>query len=640
MHRWNAIVVVSTVLFARYIILADGISRVPIAAPTGVATIVRIAITTTAASWARTEAADSVDVSLPRNDKGMESKDVETESTGDDCEGDSCGDLWNIDLIVGIFLLGSVTFVMQMFSLAHHPDPDMRFYTWKVINNTITIFISVLCFSGFNDVLHKSIFPNTSAAAIDLVQMLIYYILLQIVPAFNAGIMQENALDGFSFEEQRDDKQRSVSCSTSLLSHIAAFASISFGGDMQHSDYVLASSKSAFFIPLLMFCFHGIIAAVSARCRVKVANLFHREASDTAALDINIRSNRRQILVCIYENYVSEAMNDTCAVAVSFLTVQAIRYKISGVMPDTLGSEEHSWIHDKSCSVILSAVTVFFLVFAIFLRFLNASFTATPGSGSFRQNLESLFELIHLFSKMSLSWCLVNLLRWEVGRARIPHGNPNEVVPRMVMATAVSFAAFGAVYYLDRIADADFTGASTDKAIFDVIVSISIMVGFMWEQAFDGGIEVISSHLFAPSWGKLAMVSFVARIVITPWNRHIISKLIQLEAAREEKIPADDSPEVNEIETQREYAADTVSPYQAEGRTITPRAPSHSHVVSNGSGWDVVPLRLAAVPKGIVSSLTGRVSSTFCCSPPSRWLPPSHTYTQMPVASSVEPPIE
>merc|ERR1739848_183843 len=70
--------------------------------------------------------------------------------------------------------------------------------------------------------------------------------------------------------------------------------------------------------------------------------------------------------------------------------------------------------------------------------------------------------------------------------------NQNTVQMRVILACVSSGSSLALIFFLDTIEDMDFTGDSADKAIKSIIGAIGILVGFSWEQAFEGGVEAVA----------------------------------------------------------------------------------------------------------------------------------------------------
>merc|ERR1711920_986083 len=64
---------------------------------------------------------------------------------------------------------------------------------------------------------------------------------------------------------------------------------------------------------------------------------------------------------------------------------------------------------------------------------------------------------------------------------------------------------------------------------------MGVLVGFSWEQAFEGGVHVLAERTPQPVQTRLALASFVALVVITPWSRFFLSTAMRLQAERREK---------------------------------------------------------------------------------------------------------
>eukprot|EP00438_Fugacium_kawagutii_P012330 Skav221961 [mRNA] locus=scaffold195:719456:724597:- [translate_table: standard] len=97
-------------------------------------------------------------------------------------------------------LLGGISFVMTLFYLVNDEDPDMRFYSWRVISATLSIFSAVLIFSGINklklgawQVIHFYLLPQSQTPGyqflLALVPMLTYFLLLQLGTAYESSAL-------------------------------------------------------------------------------------------------------------------------------------------------------------------------------------------------------------------------------------------------------------------------------------------------------------------------------------------------------------------------------------------------------------------------------------------------------------------
>merc|ERR1712187_771316 len=105
-------------------------------------------------------------------------------------------------------------------------------------------------------------------------------------------------------------------------------------------------------------------------------------------------------------------------------------------------------------------------------------------------------------------------------------------VCRLTTALGISFAAFVVVTFLDKVHEV-FSGQAAAEAILQCIKAVSILVGFSWEQSFDGGVEVISDMTpFNPVCVQMVCAVLVAMIVITPWRRFILAKVLKLSKER------------------------------------------------------------------------------------------------------------
>jgi len=66
------------------------------------------------------------------------------------------------------------------------------------------------------------------------------------------------------------------------------------------------------------------------------------------------------------------------------------------------------------------------------------------------------------------------------------------------------------------------TGDAADTAIKSIINSLGILVGFSWEQSFDGAVEVLSSEFEHPVKAHFAFASAVTIVIVPAWRTYIL----------------------------------------------------------------------------------------------------------------------
>jgi len=206
--------------------------------------------------------------------------------------------------------------------------------------------------------------------------------------------------------------------------------------------------------------------------------------------------------------------------------VQACRYAISGVLPDYLGNEEGAVLHEQADSFKLAGLGVSFAVLVMVIVVATGEQEEAPEHGSFRAFVKRCTLVGQNGSAMAFAWCILVVCRWEAARIAAL-GDSNGIICRVAIALVVSFAGFFIVAGLDALADLSITGPAVDNALVSLIQGLSILVGFSWEQAFDGGVECIAEMTDNPVGIGLVLGIGVALVVLEPWRRYILKKVIR-----------------------------------------------------------------------------------------------------------------
>merc|ERR1712048_53527 len=227
-----------------------------------------------------------------------------------------------------------------------------------------------------------------------------------------------------------------------------------------------------------------------------------------------------------WDEEVYECENDIMGLCISFLIVQACRFNITGILPNSLGIEEKKYVHGTHASLLMALLAFLSAVSTIVLVRVHGMFPKEVTPGTFLSLCKRMMIALRITASMCIAWCLMTLAKWRITWII---GDPNLLHSRVILACVVSVFAFVIILVLDKVADLDCTGRDTDTAIFSFIWAHGILVGFSWEQSFDGALEVIAEHAFDPTLATLMMATAVAIFVIYPWRLYILPRVIRKE---------------------------------------------------------------------------------------------------------------
>lgn len=93
-----------------------------------------------------------------------------------------------------------------------------------------------------------------------------------------------------------------------------------------------------------------------------------------------------------------------------------------------------------------------------------------------------------------------------------------------ILACLLTVYAFVLIFALEKLASLEATGPKADQAIYTVMGSLGILVGFTWEQAFERSVStVVQANPAAPEPVlKAGLALFLVGMVLPAWRMYII----------------------------------------------------------------------------------------------------------------------
>jgi len=329
-----------------------------------------------------------------------------------------------------------------------------------------------------------------------------------------------------------------------FLAHIAGFASINLWSGLQQIRFGGEPSLAFSYLatPIGLVCQFGLQRITNAvRYRITMADdeesIFERE----------------------WNKQTAAAEDDIMALTISFTLVQSIRFTISGELPDKEGAYEASVLREKFDgglgAVYMMGVGISLMLVAFFCAtmfpekeetiddlFSDVSSSVAGRRGCWQSMKDSVKEMLDdikergtetmvLTAGMGFAWSVFFSTRWFVANFTFldisSENSPDMEMVAIITALILSFASFIAIFVLDWIHDKVGEESPVGQALIKSIETIGVLVGFAWEQCFDGSVEAISSTSTSPHLVKFVLAFFSVCLVAPAWKIYLLPMAYQ-----------------------------------------------------------------------------------------------------------------
>jgi len=458
---------------------------------------------------------------------------------------------FQLSVTVAWMLLGAVAFMMALFYLVNNSDKEIRMYSWQVISSTINIFCAVLIFSASNRLVEHYAFeeiPNEMrhlhafAICVDFAHMLFWMIMMVCVLWFAAVCKQKVA----ESEDSEHRHELDVKCWAMLFAHVAGFAAINCFGDLQQLFFSGSATQSELAVPISASCLFFLCwLAEQAAQRLYKADL--KELEDG--------------VFELWEEQTHEAENDIAALCLSFLICQSLRYHTGGQLPDPEGNEPPA----TRAAVLLLCSVIFAAVAVVSVQLTDLKLTTIRRMPRSKR----LMDVFQLICCMCCAWC-----SYYGGKrlyTSVAGDNIIEIMTRIVLSIMFSILAFLLVLMMNRVVDRNKMSeaknaqelredvsrmrrknssrsgskpASRSLSFADnvqlmclelehnlvlggsrtIIKAMAILVGFSWEEAFEGCVSKACERttIIPPHLAEAVLAALLAGMILPAWRMYIV----------------------------------------------------------------------------------------------------------------------
>lgn len=469
----------------------------------------------------------------------------EGEGEGGEGEGEGEEEPTAAGVAIAATLMVSISFVMCLYYFISYPDEDIQEIAWFTISRTISIFCAVLLFSSLNDLAETYIIApvfgedpsSLGALLVDFCHMMFWFIVMQIVCAFMSGAAGPWKVDGDEFKEFSDEKQEdlmrakkcNMACYAMLLAHITGFASINCFMTLQQQPFFRATWGTALLVVPIVFVFMSLIQLGTDCVREHIAHMDDDGKDEFEEL---------------WDEECEVSENDVMGLTLSFVTVSALRFMITGCLPNQEGKEEvcaveeYIYFHTTDQKVALMGLGVAFTILIFVLRLIwpdclepKAIKQRPSEEQEVWKVLKRLFEGVYFAVCMAFSWTFFYGTQMIFAGMSAFEGRVE--ILSVTIALVLSLVCMTGLIPLDMLADSDCTGPKCDAAIRSVMSAMGLLIGFSWEQTFDESVWAISMKTegsdipFINSHSTKFLLSVFCAVLLVPaWKMYMLPYIV------------------------------------------------------------------------------------------------------------------
>uniref|UniRef100_A0A7S0AY57 Uncharacterized protein n=1 Tax=Pyrodinium bahamense TaxID=73915 RepID=A0A7S0AY57_9DINO len=413
---------------------------------------------------------------------------------------------------------------MALFYLVNWHDADIRAYTWIIASATVSIFCAVLAHSAFFQTT-TSLLGGKEYVWVNFVQFLILWASTQcLLLVFKDGDAVSQTVreaqighheESQSLHQAGDGEAHAHTVNVPLkafgtiMAHITGFAGIRCFLSLQVSPgfpFRTSWYMTVLVIPIFLLM-SVLLVKVSRELRLRwVGDKDKEEEADM-----------------LWREQCSESEDDAVGLSLSSLTCAALRYLISGDLPQL-----HGTVTGRTSAHVLSLYGVG-LLFAVLvsvatykLNQIKQQMLQNPGE-EISHYADRMVKTFQIWAGLTMSWCFYFATQWCFFTLlepyeKISHG----CAGKLLQAVLVTFCCMLVIFVLDCVGDGS---EECKKAFKGVITALGLLVGISWEGSFALAVDEIVVNYPKHTLLMKNLLAFMLMLVVLPaWRLYILPR--------------------------------------------------------------------------------------------------------------------